>query len=186
LTLNEEQKKRDLETVEEIKETIIQTVAENMHLYGINDSVGRLYGTLYFSNSPLNLDDMREALGMSKTSMSTGVRSLLETKMVRKVWKKGVRKDLYQAEENWYQTFFDYFSTKWIDAIEDNLHTIQKAERKYLYLLDKEDIDPNVKEYVHQDLKKIKQIKEYYDWLKRLIHTFETGQIFQFVPKENK
>ena len=70
------------------REKFIQSIAENIDLYGITDSIGRLYGTLYFSNEPLTLDEMREALGMSKTSMSTGVRTLLETKMVRKVWKK--------------------------------------------------------------------------------------------------
>lgn len=173
----------EYEKLTELRDIIIQSLAENMDLYGITDSIGRLYGTLYFSNHPLNLDEMREALGMSKTSMSIGVRALLETKMVRKVWKKGERKDLYQTEDDWYKTFVDYFSTKWIDAIEANLKTIKRVEKEYLELLKKGNIDPYVKREAERDLAKITDIKKYYQWLENLIETFENGKIFDLVPK---
>ena len=67
---------------EETIEKFIQAIATNMSLYGLTPSVGRLYGVLYFEDKPMTLDDMREALSMSKTSMSTGVRALSDMKMV--------------------------------------------------------------------------------------------------------
>ncbi|WP_369011870.1 GbsR/MarR family transcriptional regulator, partial [Robertmurraya sp. DFI.2.37] len=66
-------------------------------LYGVTESVGRLYGSLYFQEEPMTLDAMKDELGMSITSMSTSVRGLMELKMVEKVWKRGERKDLYRA-----------------------------------------------------------------------------------------
>ena len=98
------------EQLERVRERVIETIAKNMNLYGITDSIGRLYGMLYFHNQPMTLDEMKEELGMSKTSMSTSVRTLMDLKMVEKVWKKGTRKDLYLAEEDWHQTFIDFFS----------------------------------------------------------------------------
>ena len=72
---------------EEIIDKFIQVIAKNMNLYGITPSVGRLYGKLYFHDGRMTLDDMRDALEMSKTSMSTGVRALSEMKMVEPAFK---------------------------------------------------------------------------------------------------
>ena len=82
-------------------------------LYGLTPSAGRQYGTMFFQNEPLTLDEMTEELGMSKTSMSTSVRALSDLKLVERAWKRGVRKDLYQVKDDWYQSFIDIFSIKW-------------------------------------------------------------------------
>src|SRR5690625_7896401 len=102
--LPEENGAKDWEKYEETMEKHIQVIAKNMNLYGITSSVGRLYGVLYFADEPMTLDDMRDALVMSKTSMSTGVRALGDMKMVEPAYKKGVRKDLYRSEEEWYKS----------------------------------------------------------------------------------
>lgn len=77
-----------MEQLDKARERIIETIAQNIDLYGITPSAGRLYGMMYFHNDPLTLDDMKDELGMSKTSMSTSVRSLSDLKMVERVWKK--------------------------------------------------------------------------------------------------
>ncbi len=186
LSFNNDQKMKDMEKLNKARDTIVQSIAENMDLYGITESIGRLYGTLYFSNHPLTLDEMREALGMSKTSMSNGVRTLLETKLVRKVWKKGERKDLYNTENDWYKSFFDYFLTKWVDAIEANLKAIKEYQQDIMKLYNNEDTNTEVKEEIKMDLEKIEDMQAYYQWLQQLIDTFETGKIFDLVPKPKK
>ena len=45
-----------------------------MDLYGINRSVGNLYGIMVFEGS-MTLDEMRQQLQMSKPSMSAGVKN---------------------------------------------------------------------------------------------------------------
>lgn len=94
--------------VQKIRKRVIENIGRNMDLYGIPHSTGHLYGLLYFADKPMNLDEMGQEMKMSKTSMSTGVRTLLDYKMVNKVWEKGSRKDLYEVEYDWYQTFFDF------------------------------------------------------------------------------
>ena len=88
-----------IERLEKARERIIESIAQNIHLYGLTPSAGRQYGTMFFHNEPLTLDDMTEELGMSKTSMSTSVRALSDLKLVERAWKRGVRKDLISSEQ---------------------------------------------------------------------------------------
>lgn len=166
------------------RERVIDAISKNMNLYGVTESIGRLYGALYFQEGPLTLDEMKDELGMSKTSMSTSVRSLLELKMVGKVWKKGVRKDLYQAEPDWYQTFIDFFTIKWRAGISINVSAMERSLRELQSLLDDENVDSYVKNQAEMDIEKLSSAIEYYDWLNRLVDSLETKKIFEFIPKK--
>ncbi len=167
------------------RERVIDAISKNMNLYGVTESIGRLYGALYFQEGPLTLDEMKEELGMSKTSMSTSVRNLLELKMVGKVWKKGVRKDLYQAEPDWYQTFIDFFTIKWRAGISLNITAMQKSLIEIQSLLDDEHVDAHVKSQAKIDIEKLNSAIEYYDWLNRLVDSFESKEIFELIPKND-
>ena len=169
--------------IKKARDRVIESVAGNMELYGINLSVGHLYGTLLFQNRPMTLDEMGEALGMSKTSMSTGVRNLLDLNMVNKVWMKGARKDHYDVEQDWHQNFIDYFSIKWRKAIDENVQALRKSMRELDGLLMEEQLPEELKEIVQQDISKMQNALNYYNWLSRLIDTFESHEIFQYVPK---
>ncbi len=180
--LSEEKDSFNREKHEAIVETIIQTIARNMNLYGINPSVGRLYGVLYFSDHSMTLDDMREALSMSKTSMSTGVRALSDMKMVESVHKKGVRKDLYQTEEDWYKSFTSLFGIRWRNQTETNIEEADEAIEKLKKLLQETD-DETLIHKINLDLEKLNYAKSYYEWLMKFIRVIESGEIFEFVPK---
>lgn len=170
--------------LEKARERVIEAISQNMNLYGVTESIGRLYGALYFQEGPLTLDEMKDELGMSKTSMSTSVRSLLELKMVGKVWKKGVRKDLYQAEPDWYQTFLDFFSIKWRAGISINVSAMEKSLTELQSLLEDENVDSQVQSEAKLDIEKLTNALEYYDWLNRLVDNFESKEIFNYIPKK--
>ncbi|WP_066062899.1 GbsR/MarR family transcriptional regulator [Neobacillus soli] len=172
--------------LEKARERVIDAISKNMNLYGVTESIGRLYGALYFQESPLTLDEMKEELGMSKTSMSTSVRNLVDLKMVGKVWKKGVRKDLYQAEPDWYQTFADFFTIKWRTGVTINMTAMEKSLYELQMLLDDENVNHMVKAEAKLDIEKLTSAIDYYKWLNRLVDSFETGEIFQYIPKSTK
>ncbi|WP_440706353.1 GbsR/MarR family transcriptional regulator [Heyndrickxia oleronia] len=181
-----ENKLEGKDQLDRARERVIEAIAQNMNLYGVTPSIGRLYGMMFFHNEPLTLDEMKEELGMSKTSMSTSVRTLLDLKMVDKVWKKGSRKDLYAIEGDWYQNFIDLFTVKWRHAISMNKHVIEKSLKELSDMLTDGHVDEEIKSLVNSDIIKLKETLEYYKWLNRLIDTFESEEIFNFVPKNNK
>jgi DNA-binding transcriptional regulator GbsR (MarR family) len=179
-----DQKLTNEEILQQAQERIVETIAQNMELYGITLSVGHLYGTLLFEDDPMNLDEMGHALGMSKTSMSTGVRTLLDMNMVNKVWVKGSRKDHYEVEHDWYQNFIDYFSLKWKKAADSNMQALRKSAQELKELLTHEDLSGILSEKVKLDLRRIENYLDYYDWLFRLIEAFESHKIYEFIPKK--
>lgn len=180
--LSIEKESKNWEKYEETLEGFIQTIAKNMDLYGVTSSVGRLFGVLYFSEKPMTLDDMREALSMSKTSMSTGVRALSDLNMVESTFKKGVRKDLYKTEEDWYKSFNSLFSIRWRKQTDTNIEETEEAISKLHALLQQTD-DESLKNKINLDLEKLIYAKNYYEWLKKFIKVIETGEIYKYVPK---
>ena len=177
---------KDNEILQKSRTTVIDAIAQNMNLYGITPSTGRLYGLLFFSDKPLTLDEMKEELGMSKTSMSTSVRTLLDLNMVEKVWVKGSRKDLYTIKEDWYQCFFDYFTIKWRTAITMNISAMEKSIAKLQELIANPETSEEIREQSLLDVKKLEDRLDYYDWQNRLVDSFETKEILNFIPIKNK
>ncbi|MFT4412391.1 choline uptake/conversion transcriptional regulator CudC [Fredinandcohnia humi] len=175
---------QDIDKLEKARERVIDAIAQNMNLYGVTPSVGRLWGLMYFHDAPMTLDEMKLELGMSKTSMSTSVRSLMDLKMVDKVWKKGERKDLYQVEEDWYQTFIDFFTIKWRNGIALNVSAIEKSMVEINALIMDESVSEEVKVAAKSDIEKLTDALDYYYWLNRLVDSFESHEIFTFIPKK--
>ncbi|GAF13536.1 betaine operon transcriptional regulator [Bacillus sp. JCM 19046] len=165
----------------EIREQFIHELSTNLHLYGMNESTGRLYGSLLFNDHAMTLDDMSLQLGMSKTSMSTSIRQLTEANMARKVWQKGVRKDLYTSENDWYESFIAIFTKQWRQALESNRKASLELEHQ---LKDLRRESPELLEEIAIDLKKVDHANGYYDWIDSFIEHLESGEIFEYLPKK--
>ncbi len=96
---NETNQRDDIDRIHSI---IKDGIADTMDIYGVNRSIGQLYATLYLNEHPMNLNELRDELGMSKGSMSIGVRKLMEENIIHRVYRKGERKDLYEAERDFF------------------------------------------------------------------------------------
>lgn len=175
---------KDWQMHEETIERFIQVIAKNMTLYGITPSIGRLYGVLYFSETAMTLNEMGDALGMSKTSMSTGVRTLSEMNMVEPTFKKGVRKDLYQPDEDWYKSFTSLFGNRWRQHTETNIEQAKQAI-EILKDIQTETLDVELNEKVSEDIERLRYAKNYYTWLMAFIQVVESGEIFNYIPKRD-
>lgn len=170
--------------LQQARRRVIESIGKNMDLYGITLSIGHLYGNMFFNQHPATLDEMSETMGMSKTSMSTGMRTLHDMKMINKVWSKGSRKDLYEVEPDWYQNFSDYFAIKWRNAAEQNMNALNRTLKELDGLMRQYETDSAFMAILASDKEKIEEALKYYKWLDRLIDSFETGQIFEFIPRE--
>ncbi|WP_051382097.1 MULTISPECIES: GbsR/MarR family transcriptional regulator [Sediminibacillus] len=114
--------------LEDLNELITTEFAKTVEMFGLTPSEARLFALLYLEGVPMTLDEMSEALGKSKTSMSTGIRTLLELNLVERVWKKGERKDFYRADENLYRKFMSAFIHKWVDAANRQKQSLEEIE----------------------------------------------------------
>lgn len=170
------------ERLEKARKRITESIAQNIHLYGLPPSAGRQYGMMFFQNKPMTLDDMSDELGMSKTSMSTSIRTLSEAKLVERVWERGVRKDLYEVKDDWYQNFIDMFSIRWRRSVSLHSTAIRRSMTELEQLTEDQTISSEVLEAAKNDIEKLIYIRNYYGWLDRLIDAFEDHKIFDLVP----
>lgn len=169
--------------MEQIEERFIDTIAENMRTYGISTTVGRVLGIIYTNREPMTLDELSAATGMSKTRMSQVVREMVDYNIAERVFEKGVRKDIYNVEQDYYQTFISLFSSSWQNVIKKNKRLGKKLSSELKELLKEETMDEMTEMKINEMLKEIKEWLDFYDWLDRLIDFFDSGEVFNHVQK---
>jgi len=169
--------------VEKAKDHVTNAISETMDLYAVTPAAGRLYAIMQFKDQ-MNLDEMREELGMSKPSMSTSVRKLQEIDMVKKKFQRGSRKHTYEAEKDYFNTFTSYFCHMWDREANMNLNAIQQAEFELDQIFEDDDVSDEVLEEAREIYHQIEESKKYYHWLERLVASVRSKEIFKFIPKE--
>lgn len=65
--------------------------------WGINRTVGQMYALLVLSKEPLCADDITEALGISRSNTSMGLKELMSWELVKLQHRPGERKEFYSA-----------------------------------------------------------------------------------------
>ncbi|AIF42702.1 GbsR/MarR family transcriptional regulator [Virgibacillus sp. SK37] len=141
--------------LEEVMNKMIIEFSKTLELFGLTPLESRLFVYLYLADDPLTLDEMSEALGKSKTSMSTSIRSLFDLNLVTRVWKKGVRKDLYEANAQLFKSFSTIYISKWLDSTNHHKDTLMElrhemdSPEKKAVSKEKEKLNKKLDEIIH-------------------------------------
>lgn len=171
----------EFDQIQQARDVIIGGIAQTMEIYGLTASVGRIYGVLYFADTPKSLNEIKDEVAMSKATVSNGLRELLDTEMITKVWKKGDRKDHYIAVKDFFKNFINFF----VKQLRQERSIILKAYHQSLPVL--EEIANNghseaAKAKATRDIASINRTKVYFDWTLHLTKALETEEIFNYLP----
>ncbi|MCM3570293.1 GbsR/MarR family transcriptional regulator [Neobacillus mesonae] len=172
-----------IEKIKHIEDQFVDKIADNMHTYGVPATVGRVLGIIYMNRKPMTLDELSQATGMSKTRMSQVVREMVDLNIAEKVFEKGNRKDLYNVEQDYYQTFVSLFTSNWQKIIQKNKMFEKKMSAELQMLLECEENNEEMEQKINVLLKETKEWLDYYHWLAQLVEFFDSGEIFKHVPK---
>jgi HTH-type transcriptional regulator, glycine betaine synthesis regulator len=71
--------------------------------WGVGRVMGRLWGVLYLSQTPLSMDELGQAVGVTKGHVSTNLRSLERLHLVDRSAVGGERKERYRAETDFWR-----------------------------------------------------------------------------------
>lgn len=82
----------------EARDTLMDGLGRISAFWGLGKMMGQMFGLLYLSPVPLTLDEVCEELSVSKGHVSTTMRGLERLGMAHRSWRRGDRKDYYQAE----------------------------------------------------------------------------------------
>ncbi|WP_100012120.1 GbsR/MarR family transcriptional regulator [Lentibacillus sediminis] len=171
------------EKIEDVETQFVEKITDNMNAFGAPTSVGRVLGIIYMNREPMTLDELAAETGMSKTRMSQIVREMIDMNIAERVFKKGIRKDLYQVEGDYYQTFISLFTSTWKRAI-NRSRNFEERVKKQIDELQQQDLTKENEQTINELLAELHEWSEYYDWIRRVNDFFESGEIFKHVPKK--
>ncbi|AIC94183.1 HTH-type transcriptional regulator yvaV [Shouchella lehensis G1] len=178
---------KDQELLNELQaceDLISDRVANNMETFGVSSTVGRLLGIIYMNRQAMTLDELAAKTGMSKTRMSQVMRQMISLNIAEKEFVKGSRKEYYNVESDYVQTFISLFTTSWKEVITRNM-ALERRLRDKLSAIE-EDMEQHASAEIlkkHQMMEKeLDDWTNYYNWIDRLVDFFEAGEIFQYVP----
>ena len=111
-----------------------------MSLLGLPRSVGEIYGLLYFSPSPLTMDQIATRLEISIGSASQGLKTLRSLKAVKTSYVQGDRRDHYHAESEFRRLFSTFLNDEILPHLESAKDRIKRMENE-MPLKDSEDFE---------------------------------------------
>ncbi len=145
------------------KEKLIELAVNLGESLGLNRTVCQIYALLYLSDHPLSPTEIGKSLGMSKGNVSINLRILEQWNAVRKTWKKGYTRPLYEANENIEEIVLDKLKTgieKRINYVKPVLEQVKK--------------DGDLKHQDEKILKKLDRIEKIISRIEFFLENFET------------
>jgi DNA-binding transcriptional regulator GbsR (MarR family) len=91
----------------------IERVGVNAEADGLSRIAGRLFGALMLSEEPRSLDELAEALQVSKASVSVEARRLLERGVFERLSRPGDRRDYYQLAPDFFGRVIRHRLARW-------------------------------------------------------------------------
>ena len=88
-----------------LKQRFILHLGEMGSRWGINRTVGQIYALLFVSDRPLNADDVVQALGLSRSNVSMGLKELQSWRLVRLQHLPDDRRVYFSAPEDIWEIF---------------------------------------------------------------------------------
>ena len=86
--------------LQEAKQKFISTWGTLGTLWGINKAMAQIHALLFVSPKPLSMEDIMEALEISRGNASMNIRGLLDWGIVYKVNVAGERKEFFTSEKD--------------------------------------------------------------------------------------
>src|SRR3569623_1242186 len=90
---------------------------------GLSPIAGRLFALLLLADEPQSLDDLAGSLDVSKASVSTDARRLLERGSVERVTRTGDRRDYYELAPDFFARIVQARVNRWrrIQSLDDDV-----------------------------------------------------------------
>jgi DNA-binding transcriptional regulator GbsR (MarR family) len=85
---------------DEVRATFIDGMGGIGDFWGIGRAMGQIWAVLYLNPEPMTMDQLVQAVGITKGHASTNLRALLRLGLVTKSFRPGDRKDYYSPQAN--------------------------------------------------------------------------------------
>jgi DNA-binding transcriptional regulator GbsR (MarR family) len=91
--------------LEQVEDQFVDLWDTMSRLWGISSTMARIHGLLYITGAALSMDDIMERLAISRGNVSMNLSKLVEWGLVRRVHKRGDRRDYYESLTDVWEMF---------------------------------------------------------------------------------
>ena len=116
----------------QLKQDFTEGLSQISRFWGFPKGMGAIFAVLYLSPTPLSLDEIVQATGLTKGAISTEVRTLARMGLVHRSSKLADRKDYYEAEDDFYKSIRSILkerqNSEFDSAIRSVSETLEKLE----------------------------------------------------------
>src|ERR1043165_1229480 len=92
-------------TLDGVEEDFIGLWRSMSSLWGISPTMAEIHGLLYITGAALSMDDIMARLSISRGNVSMNLAKLVEWGLVRRVHKRGDRRDYYESLSDVWEMF---------------------------------------------------------------------------------
>ena len=123
------------ERLAKVEDDFVELWNNMASLWGISPTMARIHGLLYISGAALSMDDIMARLAISRGNVSMNLSKLVEWGLVRRVHKRGDRKEYFESLADVWEMFTLVASQRKRREIDPILNTLRRC---------REDLSPEV------------------------------------------
>jgi len=154
-------------TLRAVNDSMLEGLGQLADYFGYNKVMGKMYGALLLSPTPMSLDDLVEHLEVSKASVSMNMRMLENMGMAREVWVRGDRRKFYEAEVDFWKIVTNVLGTRELrdvnqalDVLESNINDLRNSATS----MDADDLST-----ANYYMERIDQMKDFFRFAKLIL-----------------
>ena len=99
-------------------------------LWGISPTMAEIHGLLYITGAALSMDDIMARLAISRGNVSMNLSKLVEWGLVRRVHKRGDRRDYYESLSDVWEMFTLVAAQRKRREIDPILNTLRSCKER--------------------------------------------------------
>jgi HTH-type transcriptional regulator, glycine betaine synthesis regulator len=115
------------ERLEAVEDQFVDLWNNMANLWGISPTMARIHGLLFICGSALSMDDIMARLAISRGNVSMNLSKLMEWGLVRRIHKKGNRKEFYQSLSDIWELFTLVANQRKRREIDPILNTLRRC-----------------------------------------------------------
>src|SRR5262250_792021 len=113
--------------LQEVEDQFVDLWRTMSSLWGISPTMAQIHGLLYITGSALSMDDIMSRLAISRGNVSMNLSKLVEWGLVRRVYKRGDRRDYYESLSDVWEMFTLVANQRKRREIDPILNTLRRC-----------------------------------------------------------
>src|SRR5947209_15815513 len=116
--------------LERVEDQFVELWGAMSSLWGISPTMARIHGLLYLTGAALSMDDIMARLAISRGNVSMNLSKLVEWGLVRRVHRRGDRRDYYESLSEIWEMFTLVANQRKRREIDPILNTLRRCREE--------------------------------------------------------